>query len=418
MQILKKIWPLLVVGVLVGLFFLVRWGNQTPEDLVTVTEEVYPVNMIVFHSDTCHFCKDELEFIEKELSQEFPNLKLQSYEVSGFKNGNLFKKVVESKELSGGVPVTIIGDEHWTGFSEKSMGDQLRSKIWECSQEACYGEAGELLNLEKPSEKTEEEITLPRKILEQESASTGGADSGTPKSNQVTFLGNELEVNESHSIAFWAVVLGVLDGVNPCMFSVLIFLLTYLLGVGSRKKALKAGLVFAAVTFVVYFSLMLGIFQIVSVLEISSWVRYIAIGIALVLGALMIKDYFFYGKWISLAIPEKHKPTIEKLAKKGTYVSVALLALFASLVELPCTSGIPIAFTSILTQKEVSPVFYLALYNFFFIAPLLVIVASVAFAWAKVEKWEQFRKQGRETMRLVAGIALLLLALAMWQNWI
>ncbi len=158
-------------------------------------------------------------------------------------------------------------------------------------------------------------------------------------------------MDERHSIAFWAVVLGILDGVNPCMFSVLIFLLTYLIGVGSRKKALKTGLVFAAVTFAVYFSLMLGIFQIVSVLKISSWVRYIAIGIALVLGILMVKDYFFYGKWISLAIPDKHKPTIEKLVKKGTYFSVALLALFASLVELPCTSGIPIAFTSILTQN-------------------------------------------------------------------
>ncbi len=61
--------------------------------------------------------------------------------------------------------------------------------------------------------------------------------------------------------------------------------------------------------------------------------------------------------------------------------------------------------------------FYLVLYNLFFVAPLLLIVASVAFAWAKVEKWEEVRQEGRQWMRLVAGVALLL-ALAMWQNWI
>ncbi len=189
MQILKKIWPLLVVGVLVGLFFLVRWGDQTPEDLVTVQEEVYPVNFIVFHSETCPHCKDELEFIEEELSEEFPNLKLQAYEVSGFKNSNLFKKVIDQYGLQGGVPVTIIGDEHWVGFSEDAMADQLREQIWQCSQEACYGETGNFLNLEEPSEKTKEEITLPRKILERESASASGADSGSSKDNRVTFLG-------------------------------------------------------------------------------------------------------------------------------------------------------------------------------------------------------------------------------------
>jgi cytochrome c biogenesis protein CcdA len=198
------------------------------------------------------------------------------------------------------------------------------------------------------------------------------------------------------------------------MFSVLIFLLTYLLAIGSRKKALKAGLIFTATTFVVYFLLMFGIIKVIDVLAIEKYARGVIVVIALVAGLIMVKDFFFYGKWISLEISARFKPTIERLIKRGTIPSAILLALLSSIVELPCTSVLPLAYAGVLTSRDLSVFWPLILYNIFFVLPLLVIIVAVTFAWAKVENFEQMRVKYRKFMRLGAGLLLLLLALAFW----
>jgi cytochrome c biogenesis protein CcdA len=190
------------------------------------------------------------------------------------------------------------------------------------------------------------------------------------------------------------------------------------MSIGSTKKAIKAGTAFAITTFFVYFLFMLGIIHIIDVLEIAQQARYAIIIFALVAGLLMIKDFFFYGKWFSLEIPSSCKPKLESLIKKGTIPSVVLLALLASLVELPCTSGLPLAYVSILSAKDVSPAFYLFLYNLFFILPLVLIVAGVALAWSKIEDVERWRERTKKYMRLVAGVILVFLAIALWKNWL
>ncbi len=190
------------------------------------------------------------------------------------------------------------------------------------------------------------------------------------------------------------------------------------MAVGSKKRALQAGFAFVATTFVLYFLFMMSIVKVIDVLEIAQKVRLLIIIIAAGMGLIMIKDFFQYGRWISLEIPQSLKPKIEKLSKKGTILSVIFLAILSGIAEIPCTSGIPLAFISLLSLKEVPQWGYLILYNLFFVVPLILIVLGVAFAWVKLDDIEKWRKKSRKFMRLVAGVLLLFLALALWKNWI
>lgn len=410
---------------------------------ITKAENDLPVRMFFFHSNSCPHCRAEEDFIE-ELKKKYPNLEVHDFEVSSdFKNLNIFRSVAEYYEMDGSVPATIIKGAPIIGFDgeDKQLGTMIKDEVSYCSMHACNPYPVMLLKLDilenKENEKKEQPPVVSgdadhkktdeatennkddqseKKVLD--SVSQNSVMNNEGKDIQINFFGRSLDISQDSSLILTGMVLGLADGVNPCMFSVLIFLLTYLMSIGSTKKAIKAGAAFAITTFFVYFLFMLGIIHIIDVLEIAQQARYVIIIFALVAGLLMIKDFFFYGKWFSLEIPSSCKPKLESLIKKGTIPSVILLALLASLVELPCTSGLPLAYVSILAVKDVAPMFYLFLYNLFFIFPLILIVTGVALAWSRIEDVEKWREKTKKYMRLVAGVILVFLAVALWKNWL
>ena len=386
--------------------------------------ELNPVRVYVFHSDGCPHCKDELKFLER-VEKTLPHIEVIDFEVSkSFKNQNFFSNVLSHYELDGAVPVTVVGDQPIVGFDdEKGIGMEILQVISNCSVSGCESWVDQTHGV-APTEKVAVDEKVVKMLgidpiqLVSGQVQPVQADQNFEQGNKVRVFGKEFDLENQSSTFAVGIILGLADGINPCMFSVLIFLLTYLMAIGSRKKALKAGIIFTVTTFAVYFLFMLGIIKVVDILGVAYWFRLIVIFFALFAGIVMIKDYFFYGKWFSLEIPKRFRPKIQALIKKGTLPSAFVLALLASIVELPCTSGLPLAYVTILADRELNPVWYLLVYNFFFVLPLFVIILSVVFAWTKSEKVEEKRIKLRKYMRLVAGILLVLMALALWQNWI
>lgn len=372
--------------------------------------DTYEVRLYLFHSESCPHCRDEIKFLEKEVEDKYPNLTIDKREVSkDFKNLNIFKKVIEAYGLDGSVPVNVIGDDVIVGFKK----DEILKIIEQCSETACDSKIDGLMGYDD----VEKYQGGPAAV------ETGPDDNSNPDDHNdhkldVNIFGKQFCLESSSSVCLVGVALGLADGINPCMFSVLLFMLTYLLAIGSRKRALKSGIAFILTTFVVYFLFMYGIIKVVDVLQIAHVLRAVVVAIAFFVGAVMIKDYFFYGKGISLEIPQKYKPKLEQLIKKGTVFSAIILALFSSLVELPCTSGLPLAYTSILSSRHLYPFWYLFVYNLFFILPLLIILVFVLMSWRKVERLESWRNATKKYMRLVSGILLILLGLALLFNWI
>ncbi len=205
----------------------------------------------------------------------------------------------------------------------------------------------------------------------------------------------------------------VIDSINPCAFAVLIFLLLYLTTLGASRRVLKIGVAYIATVFIVYFLAGLGLLTAIQSLGWTRQIFYVAAVISIVAGAINVKDFFWYGKGITLAIPKSKKPLIEKHIQKASFPAAIILGVLVSLFELPCTGGVYLAILSLIAKNAYAmAVPYLLLYNLIFVLPLLIILFAVYFG-VSAEKAEKLRVEKRKWLRLFMGIVMIALGLAM-----
>lgn len=228
----------------------------------------------------------------------------------------------------------------------------------------------------------------------------------------LNFRGMEIggTVGVKDKLTLWVVVAAALiDSINPCAFGVLLFLMAVLLSMGSAKRALRSGMIYTFVIFVVYLAAGFGIMRFAGDFLALNNVK-IFVGIFILIGALIeLKDFFWEGKGISLKIPVGAKPTIEKYVRKGTLISLIVLGALVALVELPCTGGIYLAILSLISESGVVGVWYLVLYNFIFVLPL-ILISYFVYRGVKVEGVNEWVQKNKRFMRLAAGLIMLFLA--------
>ena len=342
----------------------------------------------MFGGETCPHCKKELALLDELKSKYSFNLKY--YEVYYNKdNQSLMERFSKaySAEFTG-VPVLIIGPEYVIGEDPTKV-ETLIKKYTEKQE---YKDPYNILTDYEAANITNNNVDTNK--------------DGTGYTRNI--FGIDLSLNKVGPLVMGA-LLGFADGINPCMFSVIIFLLTYLLSISSKKKMLISGVLFAVTVFITYFLLMLGVFKVMSLIPYIALLKTVIGVIAILMGAIMIKDFFFYGKWFSLQIPASARPMIEKITQKGTYFSAIILAIFSSFVELPCTIGIPMAYLTAIKDSNLSVIPHIIFYNFFFIIPLSIIIFSVFSASNAIEKVnssEEKRDKYKKYMRLLAGVIL------------
>jgi len=206
----------------------------------------------------------------------------------------------------------------------------------------------------------------------------------------------------------------LIDGINPCAFGVLIFLLAYLAKTGSRTKMLVNGLIYIFFVFLTYLICGLILLPIIRKLSEFSVISYYVLAAVVALAGLIeIKDYFWYGKGFSLSIFPSEAQRIKKYVTSVTDspVTAAFLGIFVALVELPCTGAVYLAVLALMSMAGISAgnIMLLVIYNLIFVLPLLVILVLVykGMHWKNFDKW---RDQHKGLMRLAAGALLLVLA--------
>ena len=347
------------------------------------------VEVYFFYSFSCPHCKDEEGFLDK-IEGKYSQIEIKRYEISDKNNQELYRQVGEKYNVPEqflsliSVPLTVVGDKYFLGYlDEKTTGTEIENQIKFLiggSQETCLTEK-------------------------------------SPQS--INFFGKEIKIPDNLSLVAMGSVLGLANGINPCTISVLIMLLAYLLASSSLKQAVRSGIVFAISVFFFYFLLMLGVYQGYCFFK-ENLVGYInplktALGVILFfVGFWMAKDFFFLkeGQKVSFAIPQFAHPIIKKFISRATLPAIILLALFSSLVELPCSFALPLSYATVLAEKSISPYPYFAIYNLFFVLPLFVIIAIVGFGFFRTENIEAWREKFKKNARLIAGVLLLLLGLA------
>ena len=214
------------------------------------------------------------------------------------------------------------------------------------------------------------------------------------------------------------VVIGAaaIDSVNPCAFAVLIFLLTYLMFLGSKKKVLQIGVVYIFVVFLTYFLAGMGILSVIQSFHVTRIVYYAAAVLVILAGLINIKDFFWYGKGLTLQIPESTKDTIEKYIKKASIPAAIVLGFLVAAFELPCTGGVYLAILGLLANESnrFFGILYLLLYNIIFVLPLFIIMFLVLFGFSKTNELESWRIKKRKYMKLSLGLGMVVLGILMF----
>ena len=204
-----------------------------------------------------------------------------------------------------------------------------------------------------------------------------------------------------------------IDSINPCAIGVLILMMSVVLaGGGTTRRMLFLGFVYVSAVLGVYLAAGLGLVYFFSQIPLVV-TEYLSIGVALlvvVAGILEIKDYFWYGRGFSLAIPVSMSKKLHHFASNTTAWGIAFLGAFVSAVELPCTGAPYLAIITLLSQYfDFSAFLLLVFYNIIFVSPLIVILILVA-SGKKLQEIKGWKQDNRGFMRLAIGVLLVGLA--------
>ena len=199
---------------------------------------------------------------------------------------------------------------------------------------------------------------------------------------------------------------GIVDGLNPCSFAIMISL-AGILAIGGRKRRARiiGGLAFCAGTFVTYMLMGLGLMQAMKALEglrVVHDVVMVVLALALfVLSFLSFRDALKYKKVpvfsvVTLKLPEGVKVLIRKIAMEswsGPAVALAGFgfAFLVTLLDALCTGQVYVPVLALISREPGAwrSFALLALYNLAFIAPLVAVfvLASKTTDAFQMAKW-------------------------------
>lgn len=237
--------------------------------------------------------------------------------------------------------------------------------------------------------------------------------------SSVAFASWETETTKTlaERLGFFAIIFpaAIGDSINPCAFAVMFILLSSILRQHkSRKKVLLAGFMFILAIFISYLAIWKWLYHALAsttntnALKIWAWVLWILVWLA------NLKDYFWYGKYFKMEVPDAWRPKMKKLIKGITSpIWAFFIGFLISLFLLPCTSWPYIAILWYLSWETDVPIFwaniYLVVYNLIFIVPMVVIAFLVAFGVKDLGELKEYKELNVEKIHLITWVIMLLL---------
>lgn len=377
---MKKILKFLIVF---AVFLLLPVGAKADEKVI---------NIHLFYGNGCPHCAAEEEFLSDYLKDR-PDVKLYKYEIwYDSHNQELLSKV--QKEMGttnkNGVPFTVIGKKTIVGYADGVTDEQIKDAINYYLNNDYRDYAGEITGKVKKNEVkediTKDEIkTEDKKENKMEKADDTKDSNQTDENVTVPVLG---KINAKKvSLPILAVVLGFVDGFNPCAMWILIFLITMLFNMKDRKKMWILGLTFILTSGIVYLMFMLAWLNLATFISKIAFIRLLIAVIALVVGLINVYKYIDSLKkkdeGCDVVDKKDRKKIMEKIIsitheKKFIIALLGIMVLAASvnIIELMCSIGIPLLFTQILAMNNLSTfsyMIYMFIYIFFFLIDDIVI---------------------------------------------
>ena len=222
--------------------------------------------------------------------------------------------------------------------------------------------------------------------------------------------------------------LALADSVNPCEIAILAMVLMTIMiqNPDKKRKVLWGGLAFVSAVFIGYFVYGIIIVQLFrtlneTILNISPYVYKGFAILAMILGALNIKDFFYYKKGsfateMPIFLRPKAKKIIDKITSpKGAFTLGFLITLFL----LPCTMGPYVIASGLLADLGILGAMpWLLYYNFVFVLPMLIITLIIYYGFAKVDEVTEWKDRNIKILHLISGVLLFLVGVAILAGWL
>lgn len=360
------------------------------------------LNVYLFWGEGCPHCAKEKTFLNKILPN-YPTVKLNTYEVYyNQTNVGYMQDVAKALDIdASGVPFMVIGDLGIIGYGEGTTDKEIESHIKYCLANSCSDSVNSIVNNNKEIEKKETPIKSKsdKKII------------------NLPFVGEIDALN--FSLPLLTVIVGALDGFNPCAMWTLLFLISLLLGINNRRRMWVLGLAFIAASASVYFLFMAAWLNLILFLGFVIWVRY-AIGSLAIFGGghnliSFIKNRNKTGCEVTGS--EKRQEVFAKMKAIAQQNSlwlalggIVLLAFAVNLVELICSAGLPAVFTQVLTLSGL-PIWqyysYILLYIFFFMLDDMIVFAIAMFTLKATGISTKYGK----ISKLIGGIIMVIIGI-------
>ena len=216
-------------------------------------------------------------------------------------------------------------------------------------------------------------------------------------------------------------VAGLIDGLNPCAFATIVFLVSYLAFLGKKtKEILTYGIIFTFGVFIAYLlagmGLMAGFRQLSGFPLITKGIYLVIAMFAFVLGIISFYDYVLFRRGqmakMKLQLPMALKKRVHGIIRKQTrsakagFVGTFVLGFVIAGTEVVCTGQLylpTIGYIMTIPKLRAYAFLNLVLYNIMFIIPLSAIFVA-AFFGVTSEKMALVTKEHTGTVKLLTGI--------------
>jgi len=343
-----------------------------------------------FYVTGCPHCAEQRPFNER-LANTYPSIQIIEHDATTPEGIALFHEKLEKLGViyEPDFPVTIFGDQVFGGWeSEETSGRAIETALQQCLAEDCPGRAD-----------------------------PGGGDGG---GKIVLPIFGEIDLAD-YSLPALAVILGFVDGFNPCAMWVLVYLITIVATLRDRKRIWLIVGSFVLSSGILYFLFMtawLNVFLLVGYVKpVITVIGLVALGG----GILQMREFAETKGAIVCKVTdeESRQKTMTRIQKivsspitLGTIVGIVALAFAVNSVEFVCSAAIPAIFTQVLSLASLTTFQYygyILLYVFIFMLDDLVIFGTAAFALTSNlgDKYARYTRPVGGTILIILGALLL-----------
>lgn len=383
------------------------------------------VNVYLFYGDGCPHCSALEEYLDENYSND-KDVKVYKYEVwNDVTNQELWKKVEDvTGEEAKGVPYFVIGKEVMQGYSAGDVWEKKVDKAIEEAKKINYNDnVGITLGVVEGKITKDDDIPKSNYDPDKKEADISDYYNNDSDTNDDTELNIPLIGTISlkdMSIPVIAILIGLVDGFNPCAMWVLIFLITMLFDYPSRKKMWILGCTFLFTSAFIYFLFMISFLKVAMFINSINVLKLLIAVFALVFGGFNIYRYF-KTKDVGCDVVDKNKRRkiinrIKNILSSKSFAfaigGIIFLAISVNLIELLCSMGLPVMFTEILAYNNITGVkniLYIILYIIFFLIDDLIVF----FIAMKTLKITAISNKYSKYSHLVGGLIMIAIGLLM-----